>query len=150
MLQLSHSLGRYGGSRPYHRKRASHHSFKPSSVPFTVDGCTVIHAPVFVTCRKQCATEAGAPVKVSYSVASDCNTFLLHTPPLPFTEYCRMIRHPELLPAPVCCYEMLCDDTGRHPLLRGRLNGVWEGQTHLLHQQLGDPLPWDSISFTMK
>ena len=59
VLHPSHSLGSSGGSMPYLRNRASHHSCSPSSMPFTVDGCIVSHAPVFVTRRKRHATEVG-------------------------------------------------------------------------------------------
>ena len=53
-----------GGSRPYHRKRASRHSCAPSYVPFTVNGCTFSHAPVFVSRHKGCAYWTGSPARV--------------------------------------------------------------------------------------
>ena len=52
-LQPSQYFGMSGGSRPYRRKRSSCHPFAPIPVPFTVDGCTFSHAPVFIACRKQ-------------------------------------------------------------------------------------------------
>ena len=52
-------------SRTYIRKRSSQHSFVPSSVPFTIDGCTFSHAPIFVSRRKRCASWTGFPARVS-------------------------------------------------------------------------------------
>ena len=49
---------------PYQRKRASRHSCTLSSVPFTMDNCTISHAPVFVTRHSRCAPWTGAPAKV--------------------------------------------------------------------------------------
>ena len=72
-MQLSQNLGMSGGYRPYRSKRASRHSCSPSSVPFTVDGCTISHAPVFFTRRKQRerrATWTRAPVRVVPASAS--------------------------------------------------------------------------------
>ena len=64
-------MGRSGGSRTYHRKRASHHSCAPSSVPFTVDGCTVSQAPVFVARRRRCVPWTGAAAMVKVRASSD-------------------------------------------------------------------------------
>ena len=52
-FQPSLYVRRSEGAIPYHRKRASPHSCAPSSVPFTVDSCTVSQAPVFVFCRSR-------------------------------------------------------------------------------------------------
>ena len=52
-LQPSQYLERSRGSRPYRMKRVSCHSCAPSSVPFTVDGCTIRQAPVFVAHHRQ-------------------------------------------------------------------------------------------------
>ena len=57
-------LGRSGRSKPYCRNRASGHSCAPSSVPFTVDGCTIINAPVFVAFRKWHVSWTGIPSRV--------------------------------------------------------------------------------------
>ena len=40
--------GGSGGSRPYCRNRVSCHSCAPSSIQFTLDGCTVGHSPIVV------------------------------------------------------------------------------------------------------
>ena len=69
-FQPSQNLGSYGGSRTYFRKRAYHHSCAPSSVPFTVDSCTVSHSPIFFTCQKQLATWTRAPARVSAIASS--------------------------------------------------------------------------------
>ena len=66
-LYLSQYWGRSRGSRPYRRKRASRHSCASSSVLFSVDGCTVSHAPVFVTLRTRHTSWTGAPARVSSS-----------------------------------------------------------------------------------
>ena len=58
-LYPSHSVGRSGGSSLYCRKRSSQNSCVPSSMPFTVDGCTISHVLVFVTRHKQCETDVG-------------------------------------------------------------------------------------------
>ena len=70
-LQTSQYVWRSGRSRPYLRKRVSRHSWAPSSVPFTVDGCTVSQAPVFVArCSRHVLwTEAPASVATSASSA---------------------------------------------------------------------------------
>ena len=44
-------MGRSGGSSPYRRNRASRHYFTPTSVTFTANRYTVIHALVFVARR---------------------------------------------------------------------------------------------------
>ena len=49
------------------RKAASRHYCAGSFVPFTVDGCIVSQAPVFVTRRIQWVTTSGAPVMVASS-----------------------------------------------------------------------------------
>ena len=82
-LHPSQNLGRSRGSRPYRRKRASRHSYSSNSIPFTIDGCTVSRAPVFVTCVKRYATWTGAPVRVSASAFSKGLTFRFRTYPLP-------------------------------------------------------------------
>ena len=82
-LHLSHNLGRSGGYRKYHRKRASCYSCAPSSVPLTVDGCTVNHAPVFISRRNQRATWTGEPANVSASASYYRNKFLFLAYPLP-------------------------------------------------------------------
>ena len=82
-LQSSHNLGSSGVSRPYHRKKASCNSFTPSSVLFTVNGCTVRHAPVFFTCHKLCANWAGSLFRVPINAFSGCLAFCFHTSSLP-------------------------------------------------------------------
>ena len=72
-------LGRSGGSRPYRKKRASRHSCTPSSVPFTVDGCTVSQAPVFVARRIPRALSTGGPASVAVSASSACCWLCLKT-----------------------------------------------------------------------
>ena len=83
VLQSSQNLGSSGVSRPYHRKKASCHSFTPSSVLFTVNGCTVRHAPVFFTCHKLCANWAGSLFRVPINAFSGCLAFCFHTSSLP-------------------------------------------------------------------
>ena len=78
-LQTSLNLGRSRVSRPYCRKRASHHSCVPSSVPFTVEGCTISHSLVFVTRLNRRATLTRALARVSTSASSDLLTFRFHT-----------------------------------------------------------------------
>ena len=63
-------MGRYGGSRQYLRKSAYHHSCVPSSVPFTVEGCTVSQVLVLFVRRSQCAPWTGAPAMVSARASS--------------------------------------------------------------------------------
>ena len=63
-------LGRSGGSRPYHRKRASHHSCAPSSFPFTVYSCTIIQVQVFVSRCSQHAPCTGPPTMVAARASS--------------------------------------------------------------------------------
>ena len=82
-LHLSQNLGRSGGSMPYCSKRVSYHSCAPSSVPFTDDGFTVSHIPVFVTRRKWRATWTRAPARVSSSASSDHLVFRFCTSSLP-------------------------------------------------------------------
>ena len=65
-------VGRSGGSMPYHRKRASLHSCAPRSVPLTVDGCTVIQAPVFVARRSWRACNTGDPSSAAVSASYAC------------------------------------------------------------------------------
>ena len=43
----------------------------------------------------------------------------------------RVVCRPELNLAPECCDAVSCDDTGRRPVLRGRLGGVRKGQSRL-------------------
>ena len=83
-LQPSHNFGRSGSSRPYHRKKESRHSCAPSSIPFTLDGCTVIHAPIFVTRHKRHAIWTGATAKVSISASSNPLAFRFLAPSLLF------------------------------------------------------------------
>ena len=64
--------GGSGGSRPYFRKRAYRHSCVPSSIPFIVDGCNVIHAPVFVARFSQRVTWTG-PSNLVYTRASSAS-----------------------------------------------------------------------------
>ena len=90
-MQPSHNLGRYEGSSPYHRKRASHHSCATSFLPFTVDRCTIIHIPVFITHYKWRATRAGASSRVSSSTASNLKKFLRQPTPPPFHPHSRRI-----------------------------------------------------------
>ena len=63
-------MGRSGGSRPYHRNRASLHSWTPSSVPLTVDGCTVSQAPVFVAPHRRRAFKTGGPSSAAVRASS--------------------------------------------------------------------------------
>ena len=69
---------------PYLRIREYLHYFAPISVPFTVDGCTIIYAFVFVTRRKRRVTWVGAPTRVSYSAASNRIKLVFRTPPVHF------------------------------------------------------------------
>ena len=70
-----HSIwGGLWGPRPYRNKRASLHSCAPSSVPFTVDGCTVSHAPVFVDLRKRRASWTEPSARVSSRASSSRRT----------------------------------------------------------------------------
>ena len=80
-------MGRSGGSRPYHRKREYRHSCAPSSVPFTVDGCTVRHAHVFITRCKRREIWIGAPISVSSSASSNRLALLFHTYSIPSIRY---------------------------------------------------------------
>ena len=82
-FQLSQNLGGSGGSRSYRRKRASHHSYAPSSVPLTVDVCTVSHAPVFFPRRKQHVTWTEQLSRVSANDSSDLVLLLFPTSSLP-------------------------------------------------------------------
>ena len=84
-LQPLQILCRSWGFRPYRRKRKSQHSYAPSSMPFTVDGCTINHTPFFVNLRKRCVTWPGAPAMVSSSAFSTCMKFWFRTPPAPFS-----------------------------------------------------------------
>ena len=88
-------------------------------------GCTVSLSPASVTCCKRCATKAGDPVRVYYSAASDCATFLIGTPlsPPPLAEDRGMIRHLKLLPYLECCDEVSCDETGLCPVYGAVLVG---------------------------
>ena len=70
-LQPSQNLGGPGGLMPYRRKRVFCHSCAPSSVPFTVNGFTVSHIPVFVARRKWRENCTSAPSRVSASASSD-------------------------------------------------------------------------------
>ena len=70
-LQPSPNLGRSGGSRQYLRKRSSRLSCAHSSVPFTVNVCTVSHAPVFTNYLKGNVTWTRAYGRVSTSASSD-------------------------------------------------------------------------------
>ena len=79
LFHSSYSLGMCGGSRLYSKKMSSCHSCASSFGPFTVDSCTLSHAPVFITIQKWCVTEVGALVRVSSSDVSERNTFLLTT-----------------------------------------------------------------------
>ena len=69
-LHPSRYVGRSGESMSYLRKEASSHSCDPSFVPFTVEGCTVNQAPVFVYRRIQRAHCTRAPYIVAASVSS--------------------------------------------------------------------------------
>ena len=71
-LQPSQYFGRSWVSRPYRRKATSRHSCAPSSVPFTVDGCTISQAPVFVARHNRRVTTSGSPAMV---VSSDAIAF---------------------------------------------------------------------------
>ena len=82
-LKPSHILGRSEVSRLYYRKRASRHSYAPWSVPFTVDICTVSHAPIFVTCRKRRVTWTAPPPRVSASASYGRRTFRFRASYLP-------------------------------------------------------------------
>ena len=87
LLHPSQNLGRYGVYRPYHRKRASHHSCVPSYVLFSVDRCTISHAPVFVVRLKRHETWTREPSRVSSSASYDRNTVLFLTYTLPYIMY---------------------------------------------------------------
>ena len=63
-------MGRSGGSRPYHRKRSSCHSYAPSSVPFNLDGCTVRQELVFVARYSHCAPWNASPEMVAIRASS--------------------------------------------------------------------------------
>ena len=82
-LHPSQNLGRSGSYRQYFMKRASLHSWAPSSVPLTIDGCTVSHAPVFVAHSKWCANWTGSSARVSTSASYDRIVFLFLTSHLP-------------------------------------------------------------------
>ena len=58
---------------------ASHHSCTPSSVPFTVDGCTVSHAPVFVALRNQHVPLTRATARGSSRDSSSLRTIRFRT-----------------------------------------------------------------------
>ena len=60
--------------RIYIRKRAYRHSCAPSFIPFTADGCTGSHAPVFVAHHSQRAHWTGDPAKVSARASSASKT----------------------------------------------------------------------------
>ena len=107
VLQPSQNLGRSGGSRTYHRKRASSNSCATIYVPLTVDGCTIGHSPIFAACRKRRMAWTGSPSRVSASAFSEQMVFLL-TPPL--SHVGGMICRPEILPAPERCNGMYCDN----------------------------------------
>ena len=83
-LRPSQNLGGSGGSRTYHRKRATHHYCAPSSVLLTVDDCTDSHAPVFVASSKQRTAWTGALYRASASAYSDHKVFLFLTYSLPY------------------------------------------------------------------
>ena len=64
---------------PYCRKRASRHSCAPSSVPLTMDGCTVSQAPVFVSRCSQRACKTVPPSSAAISAFSACRYPLRRT-----------------------------------------------------------------------
>ena len=66
----SQYLGRSGGSRPHHRKRALRHSWPPRSVLLTVEGSTVSQAPVFVAHCILHACNTGGPSSAAVSASS--------------------------------------------------------------------------------
>ena len=82
-LQPSQNLGRSGGSRPYRRKRTSHHYCAHSSVLFTFDSRTIIHPPIFITLHKRHVTWKRAPNRVSASATSERLSFRFRTSYLP-------------------------------------------------------------------
>ena len=45
---------------------------------------------------------------------------------------------------------MSCGDTGRFPVLSGRICQVLEVQNRLLHWQAGNPPPWDPFSYALE
>ena len=99
------------------------HSFTPTYVLLTVDDCIVRHTPIFVTRRKQCATNAGDLVRIYSTNAS--NRATPPPPCAPLAEDCGMIRRIELLLSLKCRDQVSYDDTGYRPVLQGHLGGVW-------------------------
>ena len=83
-VQTSQNLGRSGGSMTYRRNRASQHSCAPSSILFTVDICTAIHALIFVIRRKRSSTWIRATSRVSANASSDLLAFRFCTSSLPY------------------------------------------------------------------
>ena len=101
-FQPSKNLGRSVGSSPYLRKRESRHSRAPNSIPFTVDGCTSRHDPVFVTPCKRRATWTGSTTRVSASASSDLLFFTLPHLFSPLHVKCGVDSSPEILLSPEC------------------------------------------------
>ena len=125
------------GSRPYRRKRSSHHSCTPSSVPFTVDGCAVNHAPVFFTCRKRRASWTVEPVRISNRSSSARRTLRFCTSNIPSWRYVEW--------SAVRISSWPLRTTTRCPVITqdavqfsGAVFQVWEGQARLFHGQAGD------------
>ena len=76
-------LRRSGVSRPYCRKREYRHSCAPCSVQFTVGGCTISHAPVFVAYSKRCGPSTGDPARVSAVAFYALRALRFHTYDIP-------------------------------------------------------------------
>ena len=51
---------------------------------------------------------------------------------------------------PECCDEVSYDDTGRRPVLRGRLSWFGKGQFRLFDCQAGDPSLWYAVTQSLK
>ena len=146
VLQPSHNLDKSGGSRPYHRKRASRHSCAASSVSLTVDDCTVSHDPVFISRHKWRETWNGAPSRFFASSSSDRKVFLFLTysiPSLMQAAWSLVLNSSWPLSTATRCTVITQDAVQFSGA--GCLCWYLEGQTRLFHCQGSENPPWGSL-----